>query len=266
MELTWRDKMVESGLIDLLAGFHRHYFQLEVMGEENLPGSDQGNVLFVMNHTAVFGLEVQLLITYLLSRRSSQSLRILVWPGYLNGPLGRILRSMGCEEASIAGGATQLKAGRNVLIMPEGVGATDVRQRFHHFHTGYLRMLKEAPRPVIPVGFFGVDQSIPWIVLQNRHLAKHFMAAIDPSFDFIPIPKLPLFRPVKVVLNMGRSRMLNAEDLCSEDRLQKTNDSIRNEVIRLAQEAEQYRQASVRSSWLNSLYHRCLDGNNSIVG
>jgi len=62
-----------------------------------------------------------------------------------------------------------------VLVLPEGVGATDVRNRFNAFRTGYLRILKEEPVPIIPIGFSGVDEAIPWWVLRNRFLADTFM-------------------------------------------------------------------------------------------
>lgn len=264
--LPWREKLIDAGLIDFLARFHRHYFQLEVLGQENLPPSAQGNALFVMNHTAVFGLEVQLFLAYLLSRDAGYDLRVLVWPGYLNSPIGRLMRAMGCAEATIDGGAEQLKTGKSVLIMPEGVGATDVRQRFNSFHSGYLRMLKAAPHPLIPVGFFGVDQSIPWVALQNRRIARYLMGSIDPSFDFLIAPKPPLFRPVKVVLNIGKPRTLEKEELSTEDRLQETNRKIREDIITLAQDAERYRQECVAASPLNRLYHRWMDGEHSILG
>ncbi|MBF0237007.1 MAG: 1-acyl-sn-glycerol-3-phosphate acyltransferase [SAR324 cluster bacterium] len=147
------DKMVQAGVPRYLHEFSRKYFQMEVTGEENLINSAESNCMFVMNHTAFFGLEVYLWASYLLTVDPDQKLKTLVWSGFTNGPAGMWFRALQCKPAKIQNGIDLLKSGNSVLIMPEGVGATDVRNRFNHFHTGFLRMVQGHPVPIIPIGF-----------------------------------------------------------------------------------------------------------------
>ena len=255
-----RDHLVRLGVAGALDKFAKKYFQAEFLNEDRLPGADDGPVLLVMNHTAFFGLEVYLLGLRLFSRDPEFDCRTLVWRGFIEGPAGPWFRAMGCETISIDRGATLLKQGRNVLVLPEGVGATDVRNRFNPFRTGYLRILKEQPVPIIPIGFSGVDEAIPWWVAKNQFLAETFMKPVDPSFDFFLVPKMPVPRPTKVVFSVGEPIHISAEELGSEEGVQARNEAIKSAVTSLADEAEAHRQASIESSTANRWWHRLAAG------
>ena len=255
-----RDHLIRWGVADALNKFAEKYFQVEFLNEHRLPGSEDGPVLLVMNHTAFFGLEVYLLGSRLYSRDRDFDFRTLVWEGFTQGAAGAWFRSMGCDTVSIERGSALLENGVNVLILPEGVGATDVRNRFNTFRTGYLRIIKEQPVPIIPIGFSGVDESIPWWVLRNRFLADTFMKPVDPSFDFFLLPKVPVPRPTKVVFSVGEPIHLSAEQLSGEDAIHRHNESIQGVIARLADQAESHRRASVEESPLNRWWHRLAAG------
>jgi 1-acyl-sn-glycerol-3-phosphate acyltransferase len=255
-----RDHLIRLGVADALDKFAEKYFQVEFLNEGRLPGSKDGPVLLVMNHTAFFGLEAYLLGSRLFSRDPDFDYRTLVWKGFSEGAAGPWFRAMGCETISIERGSTLLKQGKNVLVLPEGVGATDVRNRFNAFRTGYLRILKEEPVPIIPIGFSGVDEAIPWWVLRNRFLADTFMKPVDSSFDFFLVPKVPIPRPTKVVLSVGEPIHLSAEDLSSEEGIQTQNEAIKSVVTSLADEAEAHRQATIEGSTLNRWWHKLAAG------
>ncbi len=252
----------------LARAFHqisRYYFQLEVHGSEHVPDSRDGSYMLAMNHTAVFGLEAYLLGTHLKSRDPRLDLRTLVWPGFLNGPFGAWFRAIGCAPASVDQGVELLAGGSSVLIMPEGIDATDVRNRFNPFHRGYLRILQRQPVPLIPVGFWGVDQAIPWWVSHNQWLAERIMKSIKPDFDFVPIPKPLAPRPVKVVLCIGEPIHLEYEDLNTEDGINACNERVRSRIEALVTEAELRRKESVNANRLNCLWHRLIDGKVSLL-
>lgn len=261
----FRDALVKNGAIDRFDRFNKRYFQLEILGDEYLPSFTQGNVMFVMNHTAFFGLEVALLMAHLLHKDPEHDFRILAWRGFVNGLLGPWFRRMGCQEATIKNGIDLLARGKSVLIMPEGVGATDVRNTFNHFHTGYLRMLKEVPVPIVPIGFYGVDQANPWLVYSHPSLSKLWERAIGQPFDFLLAPKFPVFRPVKVVLNVGKPIHFQTEDLANEAALQASNQRIRSTIIELVNGAEKYRTTRINDSRANQLLHRFLDGEHTLM-
>jgi len=144
--------------------------------------------------------------------------------------------------------------------MPEGVGATDVRNRFNRFHTGFLRMIQDHPVPIVPIGFYGVDEAIPWFVSHNKLLVDKLMKPVDPKFDFMIIPKVPLFRPTKIVFKVGEPIHLTKKDLNSEDKIQTKTREIQSTIEQLADEAEQHREEMINSSPLNSVFHKLLQG------
>ncbi len=255
-----RDHLIRLGVAGALDKLAQKYFQVEFLNEERLPRSENGPVLLVMNHRAFFGLEVYLLGSRLYSRDRNFDFRPLVWKGFTEGAAGAWFRSMGCDTVSIERGSALLEKGVNVLILPEGVGATDVRNRFNAFRTGYLRILKQQPVPIIPIGFSGVDESIPWWISHNRFLAETFMKPVDPSFDFFLMPKLPVPRPTKVVFKVGDPIHVSADELNDEDAIHRHNESIKSTVMNLADEAETHRRASIAKSTLNRWWHKLAEG------
>lgn len=238
----------------------KYYFQLEVLGGDNIPRYSEQPCLIVMNHTAFFGLEVYLLGSYLLDRDPDQKIKTMVWRGFTEGPAGAWFKALGCETASIDEGVRLLEAGYSGLIMPEGVGATDVRNRFNRFHTGFLRMLKEHPVPVVPIGFYGVDEAIPWLVTENPWIVDKFMKPVDPTFDFMILPKFPIFRPTKIVYKVGEPLHLTADDLDTEDKIQGKTKEIKGIIEQLVDDAEAYRQEQIAASPLNEMFHNLVQG------
>ncbi len=255
-----RDKLIRAGvhnLVDKLAGT---WFQAEFIGEKNLDLLQNQNAMIVMNHTAFFALEVYLLGARLLRHHPKQDFRTLVWKGFAEGAAGLWFREMGCETASVARGRAILKEGKNVIIMPEGVGATDVRHRMNHFRTGYLRMLAETNVPIIPVGFYGVDQSIPWLVLHNKFLEEKLMKPVDPNFDFLLFPKLPIFRPTKIVFAIGEPIHIPDHALEKEQQVHFWNTVVKNKISALMTEAEKHRAKTISASRINRMWHKLIEG------
>jgi len=255
-----RDHLIRWGVADALDKFARTYFQVEFLNEERLPDAQSGPVLLLMNHTAFSGLEVYLLGSRLFRRDPDFDFRPLVWKGFSEGAAGPWFRTMGADTVSVERGSALLKSGINVLILPEGIGATDVRNRFNQFRTGYLRILREQSVPIIPIGFSGVDESIPWWVLKNKFLADSFMKPVDPSFDFFLLPKAPIPRPTKIVFSVGEPIHVPADDLQQEDLVQTHNENIKSIVMGLTDEAEAHRKASIELSAVNRWWHKLAEG------
>jgi 1-acyl-sn-glycerol-3-phosphate acyltransferase len=255
-----RDSLVKLRVPQALDAFSRYYFQLDIVGKENLSLLRDQQAMLVMNHTAFFALECYLLGSNLLSSYPDLDLRTLVWKGFSEGPARAWFKNIGCETASIQNGHSLLEAGKTVLIMPEGIDATDVRNRMNTFHTGYLRVLQKKRVPIIPIGFHGIDQSIPWLIAHNKTLEKKFMKPVNPNFDFLLLPKVPIFRPTKVVFKIGAPIHLADKDMASEAALNATNERIKTTVSMLVDEAEQYRKERITQSRPNRLFHKLVEG------
>lgn len=255
-----KDTLNGMGVPKYMTAFFEKYFQLEVINNDKLPKAGEENVMYVMNHTAFFALEVYLIGMYLHAKDPSIDMKTLVWKGFSEGPAGLWFRTLGAETASISKGAELLKAGTSVMIMPEGVDATDVRNKFNVFHTGFLRMLREHPVRIVPIGFTGVDESIPWWVTENKFLAEKLMQGVNPDFNFAMFPKLPVMRPTKIVFNIGEPISFSAADLESEEQIKTARDQVRESIVGLVEEAELHRAKTIGKSRINSLFHKVVAG------
>lgn len=240
--------------------FAKIYFQLDVLGEENLPSPGDTNAFFVMSHTAFFGLDAYLLASIIANRGMDRPISTLVWRRFLEGPLGAWFKKMGCIEASVDNAVEHLRLGNNLLIMPEGTDGTDVRNRMNTFHTGYLRIVRQAPVPIIPVGFYGIDQSIPWWVTTNQHVVKKMMEPLDIGLDFYLFPKFPAPRPTKVVFAIGEPILFSPQELQTEEQIQHANHRVKGIVSELIDRCETRRERALDRSPLNRLYHKIVAG------
>lgn len=249
--------------------FHRVakiYFQFEALGVANLPDLKNENVLFVMSHTAFFGLDGYLLAGQLAELGIDRPLRTLVWRRFLDGPMGRWFKTLGCIDASVENASEALLRGENVVVMPEGTDATDVRNRINTFHTGYLRIAQRVPGlKIVPLGFYGVDQAIPWWVTTNKFIVKKMMEPLDIGLDFYLLPKVPFPRPTKVVFAFGEPITYNPQDLETETALQSRNREMRDRIRKLIDQCEEHRDTTIKSSLANTIFHKLVGGETTIL-
>src|SRR5436305_1951929 len=97
------------------------YFRLELTGDvDALPRWEVEPCVFVMNHTAILGLEVYLFYAALQRVRPGAPRPLAtVWPPFLDMPVvGPLYRASRCIPMSIAGAADALRSGESVLILP----------------------------------------------------------------------------------------------------------------------------------------------------
>lgn len=242
----------------------RRYFRLELTGAvDRLPDWSHEPCVFVMNHTAILGLEVYLLAAALDQLRPDAPLpRTTVWPRFLAMPvLGAFYRASGCIPMSVDGAAAALREGQSVLILPEGPDATDVRDVVGPFHTGFLRVVRALADEgrqvrVVPLGWAGVDEANPWWVTTNPLLVRLLMKPFMPRFEFALLPRLPMLRPSKVVFVAGEPLTLAREDLTDHEAFARTAARIRELVIGLAERAATLRRERIAASTAERLLHR----------
>ena len=253
---TLRDSLVDS--------LHR-YFRVELEGDaSHIPDWRDRPVMFVMNHTALLGLEVYLLYSVLRKLRpDAPRPRTTVWPPFLEVPLlGAWYRAGGCIAASVDGAANALRAGESVLFLPEGPDATDIRDEVGPFHAGFLRVIQtlagEIEVPVVPLGWCGVDEANPWWVTTNPTAVRLLMKPVMPRFDFALIPRPPLLRPSKVVFSVGAPIALTAADLETEQALRAQAARIRTVVVDLVGRASRVRAQRIADSRTERLVHGLL--------
>lgn len=238
------------------------WFRLEVRGAvDALPDWRARPSIFVMNHTAILGLEVYLL--YAALRRVRPELprpRTTVWAPFLEMPgIGAFYRAGGALPMSVAGASAALRAGQSVLILPEGPDATDVRDQVGHFHAGFLRVVQAMAAegievPVVPFGWAGVDEANPWWVTTRPALVRLLMKPFMPRFDFALVPRPPLFRPSKVVFVAGEPMELSGR-LGDEPALRGEVARVRARVVELVGEAARLREEAIDGSAAERALH-----------
>lgn len=248
----------EALLLEVLA----RYFRLELRGATaQIPDWSRRPCLFVMNHTAIVGLEVYLLYAALRRLRpDAPHLRTTVWPPFLDVPLlGAWYRAGGCLPMSVPNVAGCLRAGQSVLVLPEGPDATDVRDEVGPFHAGFLRALREVAGelevPVVPLGWAGVDEANPWWVTTHPLLVKLLMKPAMPRFDFALVPRPPLLRPSKVMFVAGEPQSYVRGDLEREEDLRAEVAELREYVIELVGEARELRESAIESDRFERIVH-----------
>jgi 1-acyl-sn-glycerol-3-phosphate acyltransferase len=233
------------------------YFRLELAGAAIRDWSREP-CIFVMNHTAILGLEVYLFNAVLhRAHPDAPPPRTTVWPGFLKMPvLGAFYRAAGCIPMSIEGATAALRAGDSVLILPEGPDATDVREAINKFHGGFLRVVRECNVPVVPLGWAGVDEANPWRVVTNPVLVRLLMKPLMPKFEFALLPRPPMLRPSKVVFVAGEPLRFSRADLADEAGLAAQVARVREIVIGLAAQAAELRRDRIEHSAVERILHQ----------
>jgi len=228
---------------------------------DEIPSWGREPCIFVMNHTALIGLEVYLLYGALERLRpDAPRPRTTVWEPFLKMPLlGRWYRAGGCLAMSVDAVSDVLRQGDSVLILPEGPDATDVRDEVGPFHAGFLRVVArlaaECQVPVVPFGWSGVDEANPWFVSTHPLLVKALMAPFMPSFDFALVPRPPLLRPSKVVFVAGEPIRLGADELAGEQALRAQVGRVRSTVVELVDRARDLREHRIDESAAERVLH-----------
>lgn len=251
----------ERRLLEAMA----RYFRLELTGAfSELPRWEDKPCIFVMNHTALLGIEVYLFHAALARvRPKAPRVRTTVWPPFLEVPLlGSWYRAGGCLAASVDSVVECLRRGESVLMLPEGPDATDVRHEVGPFHAGFLRVVQrlhgELDVPVVPIGWYGVDEANPWYVTRQPALVKLLMKPAMPRFDFAIVPRLPVLRPSKVVMSAGLPLHFEVDELATEAGLRARVEGVRERVVDLIGEARALRARRMRSSLAERLVSRAF--------
>ncbi len=258
-------KLKREGRLPQMNAFLEQYFQLEILGEENLPSAGDGPVMLVSKHAPFLQLDTMLLLLRMAQREPNRIIRPLAWRGFLRWPLSRVARGVGARPASITEGVQILRRGESLLIYPEGIDAGDPRKEMNHFHSGFLRMLAQQPVPVIPIGHYGFNESLPWMVTRNSLLVEKLMKPINPRYDYLAIPKSPLPRPVKIVFNIGEAVDIPPQALQREAGIQRWKELMQELLLDLCRDARDRRERAVRANPLNQKYHEMLDGSTTLL-
>ncbi len=242
--------------------FLAHYFQLEILGEENLPVMGDGPVMLVSRHAPLLQLDTLILLLRLAEREPARIVRPLAWQGFLRGPWSGLARGLGARPASITEGVRILRSGESLLVFPEGLETHDPAAEINPFHTGFLRMLAQQPVPVIPIGHYGFGEALPRIMTRNSQLLKRLTS---PGLDYLAIPKTPIPRPVKVVFNVGEAVTIPPEALAKEAGIQRWRQLVSELILDLCRDARDRRERAVRATPMKRRYHDILDGSTTLL-
>lgn len=242
--------------------FLENYFQLEILGEENLPSMGDGPVMLVAKHAPLMQLDSLIILLRLAEREPGRVVRPLAWQGFLRGPWSGFARGLGARPASITEGVRILRSGESLLVFPEGLDVGNPAEEINPFHTGFLRMLAQQPVPVIPIGHYGFDEALPRVMTRNNQLLKKLTS---PGFDYLTFPKTPFPRPVKIVFNVGEAVVIPPEALSREAGIQRWRRLVSELILDLCRDAHDRRERAIRATPMKRKYHDILDGSTTLL-
>jgi 1-acyl-sn-glycerol-3-phosphate acyltransferase len=186
----------------LLAEGICRYFRVEVRGLEHIPV--HGPVIVIANHSGFAGADA-IVLSHLLHARLGRDTRILAHSFYF---ISRAIRQLsfgfGLREASLKTGLQSLRAGKLLLVFPEGERGNfkSSLKRYHlqPFHSGFVRMALATGAPVVPCLVTGAEET-------HWNLGSLGFGKLAPKLRIpLPVNWLPL--PVK-----WRIRFLPARSL-----------------------------------------------------
>jgi len=177
------------------------YFQVEVVGAENVPA--EGGVLLVSNHG--FLMVESFVLHNVVLRHTGRKLRPVAAHLAWDIPLfNHFVAAAGGVRGSQDSVVELLEQGELVLIYPGGVreaakGARTREKLMWEGRTGFVKAALRAGSPVVPVGIAGaddvyirLDKRIPWVgkLLGDKDAAIPLFVGLGP----FPLPAPLTFR------------------------------------------------------------------------
>jgi len=177
---------------------YRGWFRVRSRGHENLPA--RGAAILAANHAGLLPFDGAMATLDVWLRSDPPRLPRAIFDRFAAriGPVRRLFESAGAVLASRESFAEQLRAGRLVLVFPEGIEGivkpVTQRYRLQAFHTGFVRQALQQQVPVIPVAILGSDDQAP-ILYDVKPLARRLglpAAPITPTFPWLgPLGLVP---------------------------------------------------------------------------
>lgn len=201
----------------------KHYWRVELTGEENIPDSDRA--LLVANHSGSLpwdGIMLRLAIEKCLP--SKRAVRFLVEDFIFHFPfLGTFVNRVGGVRACQDNATRLLNQGHLVGVFPEGVKGIgklyNQRYKLQRFgRGGFVRLALRTSSPIVPVAIVGAEEAYP-MLSRMKWLARPMdlpYFPMTPTFPWLgPLGLLPL--PSKWLIAFGRPIHLQKPDLDSDD-------------------------------------------------
>lgn len=219
---------------------YEDYFEVEVVGYENVPAS--GRCLIIANHTGQLPIDA-ILLGYALVKnpiapRAAKGMyeRFIptlpffsIWFSQMGGALGDIencVKMLNNEEA--------------VIVFPEGAKGISKpwskRYQLQKFGNGFMHLARRTQSPIVPVGIAGCEE-----IMYN-------FGNMDFLENILRFPAAPLLIPYifksKVIINIGKPIYFDSQE--EQDAIVGRDvEKVKQEVDRLTQEALKIRKQKI---------------------
>ena len=191
----------------LMDKLHR-YFELEVIGAENIPR--QGPVIISPNHSGFAGFDAMLL-THEIFRFAHRVPRVLthhLW--FLTRATSIPANKMGYVEATTNNGIRELNRNHLVIIFPEGEQGnfkpSAKAYELQEFKRGFIRMALATGAPIVPTLIIGAEET--HINLRQIKLKTFFKDVLLPlPLNIIPLPAkwtMIFLKPIQIECDKSR--------------------------------------------------------------
>lgn len=220
---------------------YEKYFEVEVIGYENIPAS--GRCLLIANHSGQLPIDAMMLgyalVTNPVAPRAPKGMYerfvptlpfISIWFSQMGGAVGDIdncIRMLNNDEI--------------VMVFPEGAKGiskpTSQKYELQRFGRGFMHMAKQTNSPIIPIGIAGFEESM------------YNFGNIDFLEKFLRFPAAPMLVPFlfksKVIIKIGEPMYFGDQDGAdseAEGEVQRVKDEI-NKLMHEALEVRAQRIA-----------------------
>ncbi|MFC5382536.1 lysophospholipid acyltransferase family protein [Aquipuribacter nitratireducens] len=207
-EFGFDPELTERVLLAVLRPVYRHWFRVELRGQENIP-ADRG-ALLVGNHSGTLAWDALMTQVAVHDATDGRFLRLLGADLVFATPLvGDVARRMGATLATTSDAERLLTAGELVGVWPEGFKGIGKhyrdRYRLQRFgRGGFVSAAIRTQVPIVPVSIVGAEEIHPMLA-DVRPLARLFGAPfwpVTPTWPWLgPLGLVPL--PSKWLIELG---------------------------------------------------------------
>ena len=213
---------------------YKHYFRVEVTGNEDLP---EGRVLFVGNHSGQLPFDAAMIAIYLmLEARSPRMIRAMVdtWiPSlpFVSTFVARCGQVVGTPENC----RRLLAADEAILVFPEGMKGILKRYRNRYqlekFGHGFMRLALDTDTPIVPIAIVGAEEQAPAIANLGGVAKLLGLPALPITPTLLPIPL-----PTKYHLVFGEPMRFTGRPDDDDDELERKVRKVRSTIETLLQQ------------------------------
>lgn len=221
---------------------YRHYFNMKVLGQENVPARGRG--MLVGNHSGGVAVDGMMVVASMFFAKDPPRLAQGMVEKFMNRlPFASLLTSRCGQFVGLPEHAVRLlEDDRLLMVFPEGARGTAklYRERYSlvRFGTGFVRLAMRTKSPIIPFAFLGGGAAIPTIY--NAVALGRMVGA-----PYVPITPygVPFPLPVRLEVEYGEPMMFHGTGAESDTIIEGYVEQVRSKIAAMIDAGRKRRES-----------------------